>query len=355
MKIRGLVFKTAFVCLIAISGAINLAAAPGDLQLSWQSQFSGTKASLRGVCAVSPEIAWASGANGTVLKTVNGGKNWQLLTVPGADSLDFRDIQAFDADTAIVLSAGSPALVYKTANGGRTWKETYRNNHKGIFFDSMAFWDNKNGIAFSDPVDGAFFVMISEDGGESWHRVPPNSLPAPGKGEAGFAASGTCLTVQGKSNAWFCTGGGTARVIYTTDKGKTWHAANTPLASGEPSQGGFSIVFKDAKNGVITGGDYKNETASQNNAAYTGDGGKTWFAVSGQPPAGFRECAVYVPLMGDSFVITVGPSGSDVSINGGKTWRPFSNQGYHSVSLAPRSGVLFAVGAEGKIARLDCN
>ena len=318
----------------------------------WEMQKSGTTASLRGVCAVSSTVAWASGSNGTYLRTTtDGGKIWRAGTIHGASSLDFRDIQAFDADTALVISAGTPAKIYKTTDGAKTWKEKYSNDKPGVFFDSMAFRDEKNGIAFSDPVDGYFLLITTSDGGESWQEVPSKNIPPPLPGEAGFAASGTCAAVQGKFNAWFCTGGTAARVFRSMDKGKTWTAAKTPMICGKSSQGIFSIAFKDAKNGIIVGGDYKAEQQNQKNAAITIDGGVTWKLVEGTPPSGYRECVAYIPGTGGQMLITVGPSGSDYSVDGGRTWKNFDTTGFHSISFAPGSGMGWAVGADGRIAK----
>lgn len=316
----------------------------------WEMQTSGTTASLRGVCAVSSTVAWASGSNGTYLRTIDGGKIWQAGTIPGTSSLDFRDIQALDADTALVISAGAPAKIYKTTDGAKTWKEKYSNDKPGVFFDSMAFWDEKNGLAFSDPVDGFFLLIVTADGGETWRQVPAKNIPSPLPGEAGFAASGTCVAVQGKFNAWFCTGGAAARVFRSIDRGKTWIAARTPMICGKSSEGIFSISFKDAKNGIIVGGDYKKIQQNQKNAAITIDGGLTWQLVEEGQPTGFRECVVYVPGTGGQMVITVGPSGSDYSVDGGMTWKNFDTTGFHSVGFAPGSGTGWAVGAEGRIA-----
>lgn len=327
----------------------------GDTVPRWEMQKSGTTASLRGVCAVSETTAWASGSNGTFLRTMDAGKTWHAGTIPGAAALDFRDIQALDENTALVFSAGTPAKVYKTTDGGRTWKETYSNTKKGVFFDSMAFWDRENGLAFSDPVDGSFLLITTTDGGETWHRVPPENIPPPIPGEAGYAASGTMTAVQGKTNAWFCTGGAAARVFRSTDKGKTWKASKAPIIHGQPSEGIFSVVFKDARNGIIVGGDYKKEGQDIKNAAFTTDGGITWKLIENARPTGFRECVAYVPGTGGKMVITVGPSGSDYSMDGGKTWKNFGTVGFHSVSFARKRGVAvaWAVGADGKIGRLE--
>lgn len=321
-------------------------------QLRWQPQLTGTFENLRSVSAVSTDIVWAGGAKGTVLRTIDGGKNWCIRPIKGASQFDFRNIQAFDARNALVLSAGSPAKVFKTSDGGKNWTETYSNTHKSVFFDSMAFWDHLRGVAFSDPVDGAFLVITTKDGGESWQQVPAGNLPKPMLNEAGFAASGTCITVQGKSNAWFCTGGAVSRVIRSNDGGKNWKAYETPLLAGESSQGGFSIVFKDSKNGIVVGGDYLKEKQNKKNAALTKDGGITWKLVEHDQPTGFRECAVYVPAKGHDFVITVGPSGTDYSNDGGNSWQNFAVAGFHSFSLAPGTATGWAVGAGGKISKI---
>lgn len=340
-----------YMILLSLVLVLFMSAAPVP-QLRWQPQLTGTFENLRSVSAISDKIAWAGGAKGTVLRTIDGGKNWCIRPIKDASQFDFRNLIAFDAHNALVLSAGSPAKVFKTSDGGKSWKETYKNTHKSVFFDSMAFWDRENGVAFSDPVDGIFLVITTSDGGDSWQRVPPGNLPKPMPKEAGFAAGGTCMTVLGQSNAWFCTGGATCRVILSNDRGKTWKAYQTPILAGKSSQGGFSIVFKDSKNGIIVGGDYLKEKQNKKNAAFTTDGGITWKLVDDNQPAGFRECAAYVPKLGNGFVITVGPSGTDYSQDGGKSWKNFSNTGFHSFSLAPGTGTGWAVGAGGTISRI---
>lgn len=352
----------AYFLILLITMVLTAGLTGADSPPRWEIQKSNSTASLRGVCTVDSNTAWASGSNGTFLRTTDGGKTWKAGTVAGHSKLDFRDIQAFDSDTALVISAGNPAKIYKTTDGGKSWKETFSNEKKGVFFDSMAFWNRKKGIAFSDPVNRHFLLIVTDDGGENWRRIPARYIPLPLKGEAGFAASGTCVAVQGTSNAWFCTGGGAARVIGTTDGGKTWKAFRTPILSGQPSEGIFGVAFYDASNGVIVGGDYKKEAVGIKNAAYTADGGKTWTLVKEGRPAGFRECAAYVPGGGGKMLVTVGPSGSDYSTDGGKTWKNFSDEGFHSLSFAPKSttggaatgglSVGWAVGADGRVAKI---
>jgi photosystem II stability/assembly factor-like uncharacterized protein len=319
----------------------------------WEVQKSNTSANLRGIYAVSSTIAWASGSEGTFLRTIDGGKTWSAGKIPNSETVDFRDIQGFGRNTALIISAGSPAKIYKTINGGKTWKETYSNTKTGVFFDSIAFWDSKNGLAFSDPVDGSFLLIITTDCGETWKEIPSKNIPPPIDGEAGFAAGGTMVTVQGKANAWFCTGGAASRVFRSTDKGNTWLAADTPIIHGQPSEGIFSVAFYNSLNGIIVGGDYKEEEHNVKNTAVTTDGGVTWKLIEGAQPAGFRECVAYVPGTEGKMILAVGPSGSDYSMDGGDTWTNFSTSGFHSICFAPDVAVGWAVGAEGKIARYE--
>ena len=255
----------------------------------WIEQDSGVDDSLRGICAVSRDVAWASGSGATVLRTVDGGETWTALEVGGAGEIDFRDVQAFDADCALVMGIGSPARIFKTDDGGETWRVCYANDHEDAFLDSMAFWDREHGIAVGDPLDGHLLVLLTSDGGENWNRVPAEALPAQREGEAEFAASGTAVAVLGDGLAWFATGGGAARVFRTSDWGKSWVVDGTPMLQGEPSQGSFSIAFVDAENGYIVGGDYADPERREANAFFSTDGGVTWtLAAAGLPRGSAR-------------------------------------------------------------------
>jgi photosystem II stability/assembly factor-like uncharacterized protein len=317
----------------------------------WQviPQNSGTTAQLRGISAVSGRVAWASGTQGTVLRTVDGGKQWDKVSVPGAEALDFRDIQAFDAEKAFVLSIGpgDQSRIYKTIDGGKTWKLQFTNPQAKAFYDCFAFWDSKHGIAMSDSIDGEF-PLLTTSNGESWKPLKPRTLPAAVPNEGGFAASGTCVAVAGKNDAWFVTGGPAARVFHSANRGRDWEVFNTPILSGAPTQGIFSIAFADRQHGVIVGGDYKEPKGAAKNAAYTRDGGKTWRLAS-QPPAGYRSAVAVVPD-GHTW-IAVGTSGAESSGDGGKTWKPIDAGEYNAVSFAgPQYG--WAVGPQGRIVRL---
>ncbi|HZR57074.1 MAG TPA: hypothetical protein VFA74_09400 [Terriglobales bacterium] len=234
--------------------------------------------SLRGLSTPSSKIAWASGTHGIFLRSLDGGNSWQAAKVPGAESLDFRDVEAFDADMAYMLSAGpgDQSRIYKTSNAGKTWSLQFTNKDPKGFYDCMAFWDRDHGIALGDPVDGHFTLITTENSGNTWNQTPSENLPSAIEGEGAFAASGTCITVEGKNNVWFATGGKVARVFRSTDRGRSWHVVNTPIVHGEEATGIFSIAFRDSRHGVIAGGDYKQPTKSDAYLAFTEDGGVTW-------------------------------------------------------------------------------
>lgn len=322
-------------------------------QAQWQVQTSNTTASFRGLSAVSENIAWASGTQGTYIRTIDGGKTWQVGQVPGAEKLDFRDVEAFDANTAYLLSIGEgeSSRIYKTTDGGQHWALQFQNKEPKAFFDALAFWDAQHGIAMSDPVNGRFLIITTDDGGATWKQQPPEGMPPALPNEGGFAASGTCLLTQGKSNVWLATGGATAaRIFRSTDRGRTWTVAETPLLAGMASAGVFGLAFRDDKNGVAVGGDYQKPPQAEKIYAVTNDGGKTWKLVETNKPAGFRSGAAFV--RGKSWrLFVVGPAGADVA-EGEGAFTKLDGENYNAVSFAKgnvKAG--WAAGPRGRIAK----
>ena len=316
----------------------------------WTMQTSSVTVRLRGVSAVSERVAWASGAGSTVLRTDDGGKTWQKITVT-SDTLDFRDIDAINAETAYTLSIGNgPASrIYKTTDAGKTWTLQFKNEDPKAFLDAMSFWDANHGIVFGDSVDGQLYIMTTSDGGRVWSRVPNTNLPPALENEGAFAASGTNIALFGNSHAWIGTGAASkARVLRTSDRGRTWQVSDTPLAAG-PSAGIFSIAFRDAQHGVIAGGDYRKEQEAIDNLAVTNDGGATWKLVKGL--SGFRSVVAYAP--GTKTLIALGPSGGDYSTDDGQTWKPIDGPGFDTFSFVPRKSIGWGAGANGAIGRLD--
>ncbi len=217
----------------------------------WTKYDVGSDASLRGLDVESKNVIWASGTGGTVIRTIDGGKNWKVIKVPGAEKLDFRDIEAFGKDTAYALSIGDgeSSRIYKTVDGGDTWKLQFTNPIKSAFFDSIAFWDSKHGIAQSDPVDGKYVFFETKDG-ETWSQMPPDSLPEAKDGEAAFSASGLCVVTRGKNEIFLITGGKAARVFHSANRGKSWTVSDSLLISGDVGTGVFGIAYngKNADN-----------------------------------------------------------------------------------------------------------
>jgi photosystem II stability/assembly factor-like uncharacterized protein len=306
------------------------------------------------VSAASDTVAWASGKKGTIVRTIDGGSTWARVVVPGAEALDFRDIEAFGAGTAYALAIGpgDASRIYKTGDGGKTWTLQFTNPEARAFYDAIAFWDSQTGIAVGDPVDGRFTILRTADGGKVWTRVPASNIPEALAGDGAFAASGTCLTVYGARHAWFGTGGAArARVYRSTDQGLTWAVADTPIMGGNASSGVFSLAFSDASHGIAVGGDYRLERESGDNLAITSDGGKTWVFAGAARLRGFRSAVAYVPGTKGRRLIAVGPGGTDASDDGGATWTPLGDDGFHALSISLSGGAAWAVGEQGRIGR----
>ncbi|MGL4552246.1 MAG: WD40/YVTN/BNR-like repeat-containing protein, partial [Gemmataceae bacterium] len=276
--------------LLSLLIAASLAGCGSPPPAPWQRQSLATDARLRGLSAVSPDVAWVSGTGGTFGRTTDGGRTWAVGTVNGAEKLDLRDIEASDASTAFALSAGpgDQSRIYKTADGGQTWALQFTNADPKGFFDAIAFWDARNGIAMGDPVGGRFQLLVTDDGA-TWRPIGgPPALPD----EGAFAASGTCLVTHGANDVWFATGGAkVARAFHSADRGRTWTASGTPVAAGVATAGIFGIAFRDRDHGIVVGGDYKKESDTGATAAVTADGGKTWALTRQKLP--FRSAVAW--------------------------------------------------------------
>ncbi len=336
--------------------SFTVAAALFLLIPQWTPQKSNVTDRLRGVSAVSERVAWASGSNSTVLRTEDGGATWKKLTVT-SDKLDFRDIDAIDARTAYVLAIGNgdASRIYKTSDAGATWTLQFRNTEPQAFYDAMSFWNANHGIVIGDSIAGQFCILLTENGGRTWRRIPSEALPAPLPSEGAFAASGTNIAVWGKSHAWIATGGAAkSRVLRTSDRGRTWHITDAPFKAGA-SAGIFSIAFRDARHGVIVGGDYTKEAEANDNLAITKDGGATWSLQKGL--SGYRSVVAYVPGSGQRARtwVAIGPSGTDYSADDGATWQRVGGPGYDTLSFVRstrRKVVGWAAGNGGGIGKL---
>ncbi|GAA1569265.1 oxidoreductase [Actinomadura kijaniata] len=347
----GLAFGAALLAAPAHAAPSPAAPSRTAPRFGWELKPTGVEARFRGLAAVDRNVAWAAGSGGNVLRTVDGGRTWRKVAPPDAAGLEFRDVEAFDADRAVVLAIGEgdASRVYRTVDGGRTWTLGFRNDDPRAFYDCMTFFDRRNGLAMSDPVDGRFRILATSDGGASWRVLPSAGMPPALEGEAGFAASGQCLVAHGSRNVWMATGGGKAsRVFHSRDRGRTWTVAETPLPSSA-SSGVFAVAFRDARHGIAVGGDYRPGQPSPTAAAVTRDGGRTWRAAS-RPPAEYRSGLTWPAYSGPA-ALAVGPTGSDYTLDGGRTWRRFDTGGFDTVDCA-RDGACWASGEKGRIARL---
>ncbi len=325
-------------------------AVPGaQTSRNWQLQTSGVTARLRGLSAASDAVAWASGANGTIVHTIDGGQTWARQSIPGTEKLDFRDVDAVDERIAYILSIGpgEASRIYKTSDGGDTWILEFTNKDPRAFFDAMSFWDATHGLAVSDSVDGQFVVIHTENG-KDWTRIPPSAFPPALPNEGAFAGSGTNIAVLPGGRAWIGTGAASkARVLRTSDWGKTWSIAETPIAASS-SAGIFSVVFRDERNGIAVGGDYKQESLATGTGALTADGGVTWTPMPGL--SGFRSAVVSIPRPGRPLYIATGPSGPDMG--DGRLWTVIDGPGFHALACSPSHRVCFGAGENGRISRM---
>jgi photosystem II stability/assembly factor-like uncharacterized protein len=350
---------TTLLSLGLVASVASLAPAPAQAAagLSWRDVETGSDAQFRGLAPVSRNIAWVSGTEGTVLRTGDGGRHWKDVS-PGGDTgeLEFRDIEAWDASHAVILSigAGGDSRIYRTDDGGRTWKQGFRNHSATAFYDCLGFWDRRHGLAMSDPVNGKFRILSTSDGGRSWTKRPRSGMPPALKGEFGFAASGTCLITAGKTDAWIASGGAAARVYHSTDRGKTWSVTDTPVVRSDAG-GIFSLAARDPQTLVAVGGDFEKPNKSADTAAYSHDGGATW--TPGGDLDGYRSGAAFLPRTAttgspSTGVIAVGPTGTNVSLDGGVTWLDVRHGAFDAVECTG-DGACWASGPDGRVGLLD--
>jgi photosystem II stability/assembly factor-like uncharacterized protein len=232
--------------------------------------------------------------------------------------LEFRS-NAQTMNSVFLLNVANPALLYKVSKKDFTTKLVYQENHEKVFYDSMKFWNDKEGIAMGDPIGNYLSIIITRDGGNSWSKIQANKLPEIVNGEAAFAASNTNIVVMG-NNTWIVSGGAKARVFYSSDKGETWEVYDTPIVQGKSMTGIFTADFYDSKMGFIAGGDYEVLNQNFGNKAITYDGGKNWELISENQGFGYASCVQYIPHSDGKALVSVGASGLYYSNDGGNSW-----------------------------------
>lgn len=349
----------------AVATAQVAAAGTGDRgadrprDLEWDVGVVDPDQSFRGLDAVDRRTAWVAGGSlteggpGRVFRTTDGGGTWSDVTPPGTEGLMLRDVEARSADTAVVLAIGpgEASLILRTTDGGATWTETFRNGEEAAFYNCLDFYPGgRRGLAVSDPVDGKFRILSTSDGGRSWEVMPSDGMPD-AEGEYNFSASGDCLTIAGR-NVWFGTGGSQARVFHSGDRGRTWRATDSGLAAGEAA-GVFAIAMKDARQGVLVGGDFAAPADGTDAVAHTRDGGRTW--TGGGDLAHLGEDAAY--LSGARATVLAvgeggGEGGSSLSRDGGLTWEQFAEDAFHTLDCT-REGACWAAGGGGRVGTLS--
>ena len=302
---------------------------------------SGSKASFRGLSVVTDKIVWVSGTEGSVGRSVDGGENWTWMTVKGFEKVDFRDIEAFDAKTAVIMSIADPAYILKTTDGGENWNIVFKDTTKGMFLDAMDFWDDRHGVVIGDPINGRLFLAQTTDGGDNWREMKTNTF-AVDSGEACFASSGTNIRKINYIANVYVTGGKSAHIFLRNEK------RDMPIVQGSESTGANSIGVKDTHSFIIVGGDFTKKDTVYKNCVITIDGGKTW-TVPDVPPHGYRSCVEY--LEKESWV-SCGLNGVDLSTDGGKTWTWISKTGFHAGRKAKKGTAVYFSGGGGRIGKL---
>jgi photosystem II stability/assembly factor-like uncharacterized protein len=317
-------------------------------------QASGVSVLLQAVSPVDDRVVWASGHRGTWLRTLDGGETWRGGVVPGADTLQFRDVHALSTDAAWLLSAGPGEMsrIYRTTDGGASWDLQWTNPEPDGFYDCLSFFDARRGLAYGDAVNGALRVLRTTDGGETWTLVPAEHLPAAQSGEGGFAASGTCLALRAPDLAWIGTGNAeSARVLRSEDGGASWTATPAPLVAGEAA-GITSLAFRDDRHGLAVGGVLTRPADDAVKTATTTDGGITWSPAGRLRISGPAYGGAWAPATAMPAAVVVGPGGADWSPDGGRTWRRLDDRSWWGIGFAP-SGVGWLAGPEGRLAKVS--
>jgi photosystem II stability/assembly factor-like uncharacterized protein len=339
--------RSALIILV-LALLLPATAAAHDRPPRWKPVPTGSEQQYRGLDAVDKRTAWVGGSDGEVLRTTDGGRTWKDVSPPDTTGLLFRDVEAQDDRRASVLAIGEgdASRIYTTTDGGRRWKLAVVNDDPAAFYDCMDFYDGgRRGLALSDPVGGRFRIAATDDGGQSWHVLPNEGMPDAVPGEFAFAASGTCLVTSGR-DAWFASGGGAARVFRSHDGGFTWTVTAAPIPASDAG-GVFSLAFRNPRKGVMVGGDFLAPENGVDASGFTSRGGRSW--TGGGDLSGYRSGVDWVS--GErATLIAVGPTGSDVTFDGARSWKAFDTAAYDAVDCV--HGTCWASGPAGAVAVL---
>ncbi len=332
LRFRKILFLLFIVCIQSFA------------QETWINIDLQTNTSIRGLSVVNDKTVWVSGSNGWTGLSTDGGHHWSMTQVPGFEKLDFRSIYAFDAKHAVIANAGNPGSILTTEDGGHHWNIVLTITDTNIFFDGIDFWNRKEGIIYGDPINGKLILYKTIDGGLNWNAVPDTCRPVLSENENSFAASGTGIRCFGKQSLIICTGGSVTRLLTSENAGSSWDTLHTPMIHGSSGTGIFSVAqYKNQR--IVVGGDFLKDTLRENHVFYSEDAGKHWLAPN-YPTRGYREC---VEMITSQFVLATGPSGTDISTDGGKTWEKFNDEKSFHVIRKSRKGNLIIAAGKGKI------
>ncbi len=327
-------------------------------QLDWKVIETGSTASLRGLSVVDAKTVWASGSDGTVLRTMDGEK-FTHVSPAGFEKLDFRSLVAFSDQEAVIASAGERDVILRTANGGKSWNLVFEHADGQAFFDGMVFWDRDHGVLMGDPLDGRVYLLLTDDGGRTWKPFETSDSLLVEKGEAGFAASNSNLCTVGENGLLIALGGASpgekndlSHVMWTEDRGATWARLTVPMPRAD-SAGIFSLANL-GRRVIAVGGDYKQEKTVSGNVSISIDGGQTWIQPGGTAPRGYRSAVTMTELAGQQLAVAVGPRGCDFSKKGGEDWQALSEIGFHAARFSPDGSALWASGSAGRIGKFPC-
>lgn len=339
-----------FIKIFSLAALINLSLVAAAQRPAIQVLESGKKISIRGLSVVNDDVIWASGSKGSVARSTDGGKTFTWTTVPGFEKNDFRDIEAFDANTALIMAITEPAAILKTTDGGQSWKKVFEDSTKGAFWDAMDFADSRTGMLLGDPIQNRFYQAFTHDGGDTWQQVNSASASAyhydsPTAGEAFFASSGTNLKMLG-NHPIYVSGGKNSRLFF-----RPFDTIPLPIMKGKESTGANSIAVQGFYTGVVVGGDFTRDTISSNNCVLFNIPvrGPITYRVPATPPHGYRSCVVY---LSKRKLLTCGTSGVDLSKDGGNNWELISKESYHVCQKAKKGKAIFLAGSNGRIAKL---
>ena len=301
-----------------------------------------THSGFRGLSVVNNHVVWVSGSNGMVGRSIDGGETWKWMIVKGFEKTDFRDIEAFDKKTAVIMAVDEPAYILRTNDGGENWKIVFENNTKGMFLDAMLFWNDQSGMVIGDPIDHLFYIGRTFDGGKTWQNIPDKYKPVADSGEACFAASGTNIGKLKKSEAVFVTGGFSSHIFIRDKK------IVLSIIQGKESTGANSIAIKNSKIMIVVGGNFLQKDSTNKNCAISTDGGSNWFQPT-VPPTGYRSCVAFLKK---NNWITCGLNGVDISNDDGKTWKKISAESFHVCQKAKKGNAVYFAGVNGRVGKL---